>query len=145
MPQKTRLNYSLSDQVAKDLDAYCQTTGRKTAEVARQVILDYLDMEPDEALPACVGHPTGKRSDLWLQPASMAALDRRIKREGHASRSAVICALLMNFLNSRPAPSTVAVTVNVPIALWNRLGEDKEAAIISAIEDSIEDKELIRA
>ena len=74
--------------------------------------------------------------------ASMSAVDKRVKQEGHISRSALICALLANFLSSRPLPKQVAVTINVPIELWNRLGDAPEAAILRAIEESVT-KELV--
>lgn len=132
---RARLNYSLDEQTAQALHDYCESTGRKAAEVARQTILDYLDAEV--AHDRCITHPSDKRADLWLQPASMSAFDQRVEREGHISRSALICALLANFLNSRPMPKQMAVTINVPIELWNQLGGDPEAAIIRAIEASL--------
>ena len=142
MPQKIRLNYSLDEQTTQALDDYCKSGGRKAAEVARQVILDYLDTDAELALPPCVGHPTDKRADLWLQPASMASIDRRVKQERHVSRSALICALLARFLASRPLPKTAAITINIPIELLNRLGDAPEAAILHAIEESLT-KELV--
>jgi len=143
MPQKSRLNYSLDEQTAQALDDYCKSTGRKAAEVARQVILDYLDTDADTALSPCVRHPTEKRADLWLHPASMAAVDKRVQRERHISRSALICALLANFLESRPLPKTVTVTLDLPTELWNQLGNDPEAAILRAIESAVAAKECV--
>lgn len=134
---KARLNYSISIEAAEALDAYCASTGRKAADVARQVILDHLEEEPN-TLPLNTVHPKGRRADIWVQSTTINALDHKARADGHVSRSALIDSLLLRFLHSRNDPKFVSVTLNVPHEHWQQLGSVPAAAILRAIEAMVE-------
>jgi len=129
---KARLNYSINLDTAEALDDYCASTGRKAADVARQVVLDYLD-DGVTPVPPNTLHPKGRRADIWMQHTTLAALDAKTRTEGHASRSALVDSLLCRFLNNRQTPKFVPVTINVPLELWNQIGPNPEEEILRAI------------
>jgi len=133
---KLRLNYALPNDLATELDDYCQDTGRKAADVIRQLVSDYaLGQMPTEA--AVTTHPSDtRRADLWLQMGTLAALDERVTSEGHASRSALISKLLGDYLIARaPKNTMITVQVRLPKALYESLlaQGDVEQAILRAL------------
>lgn len=115
---KGRLNFVIPDATDTRLEAYCERTGRDHADVIRQLVSEWI--EGDRHLPKpATEHPTGRRTNIPLGYATLAALDERIRAEKHATASAAISALLDQFLANRVPNATeelVPVRVQLPVS-----------------------------
>jgi len=138
MSNKVRFNFVLRDDIEIRLDDYSNTTHRNTADVVRQVLIEWLD--GDLLLPHALGdHPIGRRTNITLPSVVRNALEDRVRQDGHVSLSAVVNALLSRFLAPREATQEDVVTVRlpVPVALYQKLsaaatlrGEEIERLIL---------------
>lgn len=115
---KGRLNFVIPEATDGRLEAYCERTGRDNADVIRQLVSEWV--EGDRHLPKKVtDHPSGRRTNVPLNYGTLASLDERVRAEGHASVSAVITALLDQFLANRVPSATeelVPVRVQLPVS-----------------------------
>lgn len=116
-----RINYVIPDKLDDQLATYCSRTSRTGTDVVRQLIVEWLD--GDRCLPAPAReHPTGRRTNVGLSDAVIAALETRIEEEGHGTVAAVVAALLAPFLAHRTATEeTVTVRVGLSEEVHHKL------------------------
>lgn len=119
-----RLNYSVPEDLAERLDAYCKSSCRSASSVVRQLLLEYL--EGDRQLPPRVSERgNGHRTSMSLKRRIVSALEERVEEEGHFSKGAVIAHLLRQLLARAPEKSEeeVPVLVKLPAGLHRTLEE----------------------
>lgn len=120
---KGRLNFVIPEQTDRRLDVYCERTTRTPADVIRQLVSEWIEGDRKLKRKATV-HPTGKRTNVPFGYATLASLDERVRAEAHTTVSAVITALLEDFLAHRADPSveeTITVHVPLPVSIHTLL------------------------
>lgn len=141
--ENVRLNYTISEDLEKQLESYCELTGRSASDLVRQLICEVL--EEDRTLPAAdkviafdkASPRRDRRTDMWVSPMTLSALDEKVETDGYPSKSAVIAFLLTEFLKNRSnhaAEEMVRVTT-----LIDRLTYTKLAMIAAAQGKQIEE------
>jgi hypothetical protein len=148
MSDKVRFNFVLSNEVESRLANYSDSTHRNTADVVRQVLIEWLDGDLVLHRPLA-DHPTGRRTNITLPNVVRNALEERVTKEGHVSLSAVVNALLGRFLAPRAASlggDAVTVRLPVPLPLYQKLsaasclrGEDVERTILNCLTARVDD------
>lgn len=137
-------NFALSHEMAKRLDAYCDTTGRNESDVVRQLILEFLegDREVDPVgVAAMVSNET--RSSVLLRPATLKAFDTKVESDGLASKSATLSYLLDAFLKrSKQQEERVYVSVPLPTSVM-RVAVERAATNGSSLGDLL--SEVVQA
>lgn len=125
-----RLNYTISDATGDALANYCELTGRTASDLVRQIICEVLEEDRKLPSPAAVtaylkgSSKRDRRTDMWISSTSLTALDEKLGREGHQSKSAVISFLIDDFLNTRAnhaAQEMVRVTTLIDRNTYTRL------------------------
>ena len=133
MGDQVRLNYVIADELEISLLNYCKVTGRTASDVVRQLVCEFL--EGDRLLPAPARDvwtlarrkEKTRRTDMWVSPKTLAALDEQINVDRLGTRSDVIRRLLSCFLQDRSnhtAEESVRLTVFVSRDTYTRLRED---------------------
>jgi metal-responsive CopG/Arc/MetJ family transcriptional regulator len=125
-----RLNYTISDSTSDSLANYCELTGRTASDLVRQIICEVLEEDRKLPLPEAVtgylksGARRDRRTDMWISSVSLVALDEKLEKEGHQSKSAVLSYLIDDFLSTRAnhaAQEMVRVTTLVDRNTYTKL------------------------
>ena len=131
MADLTRLNYSISEELEVELNAYCELTGRKASDVVRQLICEVLEDDRQLPTPATVAEFAKNsprrdgRTDMWIAPKILNAFDEKLEVEGYPGKSTVIAYLLGGFLKSRSnhaAEEMVRTPIFIDRETYARLG-----------------------
>lgn len=141
-PNNVRLNYTISRTTDDMLTSYCEITGRTASDVVRQLVSEIL--EDDRQVPSKArieeflrnGERRDRRTDMWISPQHLAALDEKLEAEGYSSKSIVISCLLHEFLSARSnhaREEMVRVTTLIDRLTYTRL-----AVVASQQKQSVE-------
>jgi len=120
---KGRLNFVIAEGNDARLETYCEHTSRNSSDVIRQLVSEWIEGDRKLKEPA-KSHPTGQRTNIPLGYATLAAIDEKVRAEKHATVSAVINALLADFLANRATDSPeekVTVHVALPVSVYTLL------------------------
>jgi metal-responsive CopG/Arc/MetJ family transcriptional regulator len=126
-----RLNYTISEELERSLNDYCELTGRSASDLVRQLICEVL--EEDRVLPPAAkviafdkaSPRRERRTDMWVSPMTLKTFDSKVEQDGYPSKSAVIALLLTEFLRNRTnhtGEEMVRTTTLIDRTTYTKLG-----------------------